>query len=324
MAHPCHHPGHVCDGGHQGELHDAFPGHIIGDGGALADELAGGVGVVGHAHDGHPHFPGNALDGAAHLGPVADDQQRGFLFNGAQLALVAVGQDDDVPLFHHRFQHLAGGGADVDPPGGAHRILVAHHHLAPQGAEDVAVAGAALGQDAGVKYVHVGGGDVLDRDQSLQRAVGIHHRQGVDLLVPHHLPGRPQADAAGHAGGLPVVHIPDLGVDIGTHPGRCDAELFQHELALLVHPPGPAGLADQIAGQIFQLRIGNGGTDGVGVWVAVADHHHFMGSFWHRGGPPFYSGPPGPQLRFFSHLRCTGPAPARRGMVLFYHIRHTG
>ena len=279
LGHDAHDIRHRRD---EGELQDVFAGHIIGDGGALADELAGRVGIVGGRHDGDAHFVGNALDGVAHLGAVADDEEGGLLLNGAQLALVPVGQDDDVALFHIAFQHFGGSGADLDVAGGTDGVLVAHHHGAAQRFEDVPEAGLALGQNAGVEDVHVGGRDVLDRDDALQIVFRAGDGQGVDLLVAHDLPRTAQAGGTGDAGHLAVIHIPDLRVDVGTHAGRGHAELFQDELGLLVHPARAACLADKVAGLVFQLRIRNGGADGVGVRVAVPDDHDFMGCLWHN------------------------------------------
>ena len=171
VAHLGHHTGDVCHRGDEGELHDVIAGHIIGDGCALADELAGSIGIHRGGHDGNAGLLGNALDGAAHLGVVAQDEQGRFLLDGAQLALVAVGQDDDVAFFHGIFQHFGRGGADADVAGGAHVVLAAHYHGAAQRFQNIAVGGLALGKDAGVEHVHVGCGDILDRDHALQLVV---------------------------------------------------------------------------------------------------------------------------------------------------------
>ena len=183
---------------------------------------------------------------------------------------------------------IVGGGANADVPGGAHRVLAAHHHGGPQCFQNVLVAGAALGKDAGIEQVHVGGGDVLHRDQTFQLVVRCRHRQGVDLAVAHDLPRLAQAGGAGDAGHLAVVHITDLRVDIGTHPGRRDAEPLEHEFRLLVHPSGPAGLADEGACLIFQLCVSDGRADGVGVRVAMPDDHDLMGCLWHGFLPPLW------------------------------------
>ena len=212
---------------------------------------------------------------------VADDEQRRFFFNGAQLALIAVGQDDDVALFHGIFQHFGRGGADADVTGGADVALAAHHHGAVQCFEDILEAGPALGEDAGIEHVHVGRGDILHGDHAFQLVVGAGDGQGVDLLVAHDLPRPAQAGGAGDAGHLAVVHIADLGVDVGAHAGRFDPELLEHELGLLVHLAGAARLADQITGFVFQPGIGDGRANGVGVRVAVPDDHDFVGCFWH-------------------------------------------
>ena len=285
VAHLGHDAGDIGHRRDQRELHDVIPGHVVGDGGALADQLAGGIGVAGCRHNGDAHLFGNAPDGVAHFGSVAEDEQRGLLLNGAELALVAVGQDDDVALFHRAFQHLRGGSADLDPAGGADRVLVADHHGAAQRLEDVLITGLADGQNTGIEHVHVGRGDVFHRDDALEVVVGAGDGQRVDLLVAHDLPRLAQAGAARDAGHLAVIHIADLRVDVGTHPGRRDAELFQDKFGLLIHLAGTPRFADQIAGLIFQLRIGNGRADRVGVGIAMSDDNDFVCCFGHNFSP---------------------------------------
>mgnify|MGYP006869537977 CR=1 FL=1 len=281
VAHLGHHAGNIGHRRDEGELHDVAAGHIIGNGCALADELAGGIGVHRGGHDGNAGLVRNALDGAAHLCIVAQDEQGGFLLDGAQLALVAVGQDDDVSLFHRAFQHFGRGGADADVAGGADVILAAHRHGAVQRFQNVPEAGAALGKDAGIEHVHVGRGDILHGDDALQLVVRIGHGQGVDLLVSHDLPRLAQAGGAGDAGHFAVVHIPDLGVDVRAHARGPDPEFFEHELGLLIHFACTAGFADQITGLVFQFCIGNGRADGVGVRIAMSDDNDLMGCFGH-------------------------------------------
>ena len=297
MAHLGHHAGNIGHRRDEGELHDVAAGHIVGNGCALADELAGGIGVHRGGHDGNAGLLGNALDGAAHLGVVAQDEQGGFLLDGAQLALVAVGQDDDIALFHAVFQHFRGGGANADVPGGAHRVLAAHHHGGPQCFQNVLVAGAALGKDAGIEQVHVGGGDVLHRDQTFQLVVRCRHRQGVDLAVAHDLPRLAQAGGAGDAGHFAVVHIPDLGVDVRAHARGPDPEFLEHELGLLIHFACTAGFADQITGLVFQFCIGDGRADGIGVRIAMSDDNDLMGCFGHIV-PPLGPGLPSMLISF--------------------------
>ena len=310
VAHLCHHAGDVCHRGDEGELHDIVPGHVIGDGRALADELCRRVGIAGGAHDGYAGLGGNVLDGAAHLCAVADDDERSFLLDGAELAFVAVGQDDDITLFHAAFQHFRGGGANADVSGGALRVLAAHHHGSAQRFQNIAVTGAALGKDAGIEQVHVGGGDILHRDDTLQFVILAGHRKGVDLLVAHDLPRLAQAGGAGDAGHLPVIHVPDFRVDIGAHPGRRDPELFQHKFRFLIHFARTPGLADQITGLVFQLCIGNGRADGVGVRVAMPDDNDLMRSLLHTL-PPYGSLPS-------YHLPKQRPSPAQRGRLQPY------
>ena len=322
VAHLGHHAGNIGHRRDEGELHDVAAGHIVGDGRTLADELTGSIGIHRGGHDGNAGLLGNALDGAAHLGVVAQDEQRRFLLDGAQLAFVAVGQDDDVALFHRAFQHFRRSGADADVAGGADIIRTAHRHGAVQRFQNVPEAGAALGKDAGVEHVHIGGGDILHGDHAFQLVVCTGNRQGVDLLVTHDLPRLAQAGGAGDAGHLAVVHIADLRVHVRAHARGLYPELFEHEFGLLIHFACTAGLTDQITGLVFQLCIGNGRADGVGIRVAVADHDHLMGCFWHIV-PPL-----GSDLPFISYLiyHSALPAPAKRSapQVYFSTIACTG
>ena len=166
VAHLGHNAGDVRHRGDEGEFDDIVSCHVIGDGRALAHQLTGGVAVAGNGHDGHARFLGDALDGTAHLGPVADDEERGLFLNGAELALVAVGQDHDVAFFHGAFQHFRGGGADLDMSRGADGVFVAHHHGAAQRLQNILIARAALGQHLGIEHVHVGGGLTVMRPSS--------------------------------------------------------------------------------------------------------------------------------------------------------------
>ena len=186
----------------------------------------------------------------------------------------------------------------------------------------VLVAGAALGKDAGIEQVHVGGGDVLHRDQTFQLVVRCRHRQGVDLAVAHDLPRLAQAGGAGDAGHFAVVHIPDLGVDVRAHARGPDPEFFEHELGLLIHFACTAGFADQITGLVFQFCIGDGRADGVGVRIAMSDNNDLMGCFGHIV-PPL--GPGFPSM-LISFTMVHSPAPAQRGapQIYFSTIACTG
>ena len=193
--------------------------------------------------------------------------------------------------------------------GGAHCVLAAHHHGSAQRFQNIAVAGAALGKDAGVEQVHVGGGDILHRDDALQFVLLAGHGKGVDLLVAHDLPRLAQAGRAGNTGDLPVIHVPNFRVDIGAHPGRRDLELFQHEFCFLIHLARTPGFADQITGLVFQLCIGNGRADGVGVRVAVPDDNDLVRSLLHSL-PPYGSST---SYHISYHLPKQRPSPAQRG-----------
>ncbi len=62
----------------------------------LADDLGTGICIERRCDDGNAVFRGELADGARDLGAEADDDAAGVHFDGAQLALVAVSEDDHV------------------------------------------------------------------------------------------------------------------------------------------------------------------------------------------------------------------------------------
>ncbi len=97
--------------------------------------------------------------------------------------------------------------------------------------------------------------------------------------------------------------------------GRLDTELFQHEFRLLVHAARAARLADQRAGFILELRIGNGRADGIGIGVAMPDDHDFVCFFWHRLFPLLGPGLP---LFLISFYHSALPAPAKAAPQVYF------
>ena len=71
---------------------------------------------------------------------------------------------------------------------------------------------------------------------------------------------------------------PQLRAHVGVQLGGRDLEVVQHKLRLPVEQPCPAGLAGVLRVQlIFQAAVSDGGADGVGIRIAVADHFNGMG-----------------------------------------------
>ena len=178
--------------------------------------------------------------------------------------------------------HNFGAGPDKDAAPGDAGVGVAHQHLALQRAQNVAIAGSRLGENLGVKEVHVGVGNVLDGDQPLQFPVGTHGAEGVNLHIAHHGPGGANAHLGVNAGLAADIDVLHLGADVGTQTRRLHIEMLEDKLGFAVDLPGTAGLIGGVVSElVFQVGIGQGGTDGVGVRVFVSDDVYLVSCVCH-------------------------------------------
>ena len=213
------------------------------------------------------------LHGAGHLAAGAHDDAPGVHLQGGQLAVPPVAHNDNVPRADGLLNLLGAARADDDPP--LHRLArhIPHQNGAVQNVDQVLVAGSGDLQAVGVDAVHVGGGHVLHRDDPLQVLLPVHHAQGVQLLVPHGHPGPAQAHLSVYPLRRADIHVPDMGAYVSIELGLGDLEVVQHKFRLPVQQPRPAGLAGVLRVQdILQPAVGNGGTDGIRVRIAVPDH----------------------------------------------------
>ena len=257
----------------EGEGEQIALGHVVADGGVLAEHLAGHVcAQLGAEQDAalflrqHLHRPGHLAAGAHH-------DTAGVHLQGGQQALGPVAHHHHVPRGDGLLNLFRAAGANHNAA--LHRPArhVPYQNCPVQNVQDVLIAGLGSLQGVGVQAVHVGGGHVLYGNHPLQVLLLVHNAQRIQLLVPHGHPGPAQAGLPVHAGGLADIHVPDVGADVGIELGDGDLEIVQHKLSLPVQQPGPAGLAGPLRIEdVFQAAVGDGGTDRVCIRVSVADH----------------------------------------------------
>ena len=279
-----HHLARVVDGGVDAHLEDVLGEHLGAHGDGHRDEARRGVGVVGRGDDG----AAAALGGGEHLvrdvRAAADHEAARAALHGKALRLVAVGDEHDVAGLDGVLHHL-GRGAHADAAAGDARGGVAEDHLAVQRVDDVGVAGGGLADHAHVKDVHVGVGDVLDRDEALQAVLVVGDAEGVHAGLAHEVPGGEQAHLAVDAV-LPLISgVLDLGRDGRDELGLVEAEVAEHEGRLAVDGAGAARLVDVgVLDLVLKVRVGNGRADAVRVRMQVSDDVYLADSLRH-GGP---------------------------------------
>ena len=266
-----HHLARVVDGGVDARLEDALGEHLGAHRDGHRDEARGGVGVVGGGDDGAAAALGGGDHAVRDVGAAADHEAAGLALDGKLLRLVAVGHEHDVTGLDGVLHHLRRGAhADVAP--GHARRGVAEDHLAVERVDDVGVAGVGRADHAHVEDVHVGVGDVLDRDEALEVVVLVGDAEGVRLGVAHEVPGGKEAHLSVDAALALDLGVLDLRCDGRDERGLLKAKVAQDKRRLAVDRAGAARLIDVgVLGLVLEVRVRDGRADAVRVRAQVAD-----------------------------------------------------
>ena len=253
------------------------------------DETPGRVGVVGRGEDGAALFLCAGDDGAGHRRAAADDNGLCAAVDSAHLRLVPVGDEDNVAGLDE-FLHDFGAGANADIAAVDAGVGRADDQLGFERLQNVRAAGVCGGQHGRVKQIHVGIGNILDRDQTLQLVLIVHNAEGVDLDIAHQVPGGAHAHFAVNARLFADVNVFDLGADISAQARRLHAEMLQNKAGLAVDMPGAARLVQAVeAAPVFQPRIRQRRADRVCIGVLVADDVDVAHCICHRWFPLYFS-----------------------------------
>ena len=247
------------------------------------NQAGGRVGIKVGGDDGAALLLGPRQNGAGHRRAAADHNGPRAAVDGAHLGLIPVGHQHQVAGVQ-RAVHDFRAGADEDMPLRHAGVGVAFQHLALQRGENIAVAGARLGQHGGVEQVHVGVGDVLHRDEALQLVLAVGDAQRVDLHVPHQRPCGAHAHLLINARLAADVDVLDLGAEVGAKAGRLHPEMPQHKGGLPVDRTGAPRLVHGVPFLVFQVGIGQRRADGIRIGIFVADDVHFSSYnfVWHE------------------------------------------
>lgn len=247
-------------------FHEKFHRHT------LVDEAGHGVGVMGRADDGADPVRCQSLDGLGDRSSLADDDAAGLHLDGAELGLVTVSEDDQIVLLDVVFHQIGVGGRNDNFSFDKIGVLISHHHRAVQSFQNVLVLGPGCGKDGVVVDIHVGLGNIADRDQTFQGIALLDDGQGVHVLGTHEIPGLFQGNVVADAWNPADLHIFHPGSHIGHIARRIHLEAVQYILGFLADLSGPLGLKNSLLGPPLDIRIGDGRADGIRVRVLMADN----------------------------------------------------
>ena len=150
----------------------------------------------------------------------------------AQLRLITVAEDDHVMLLDIIFHDVRIRRGDDDFSFIKVGVLIPDDHLGVKCLQNIAVRRPRHRYDRTVVLLHVGFGDIVDRDQSLQLVLLIRDRQCIYILRDHEIPCIFQGNIAAHARHLPDRHIPHTGTDVVQKRRRIHLKMVQHILCL--------------------------------------------------------------------------------------------
>ena len=137
------------------------------------DEPRGGIGVVGGCQHRAALLLCAGNDGARHCRAAADYDGLRAAVDGAHLGFVPVGNQHNVAGLD-QLLHDLGAGADADVAAFDAGLCAANDQLSLERFQHIGAAGVGGGQHGRVKQIHVGIGNVLDRDQALQLVLLVH------------------------------------------------------------------------------------------------------------------------------------------------------
>ena len=189
----------ILHGGVNGEEVNLFLGeHLCAYGNGHRNKTSGGKGVVRGGYDGATALFGQVANHARYVGPAAHEQATRTRLKRKALRLVAIGNQDHVAWRNepvHHFGRRANG--ELAHANGV--VGIAHNHGAVERVEHVLEGRACAGEGKVVQDVHVGVGNILNRDETLKIALAVNHdertRGGVAHEVPCNMQARLEADA---------------------------------------------------------------------------------------------------------------------------------
>ena len=263
------------------ELDQPLAAHERAHGHALVDAARDGVRVERRDDHGAAVLVRELADAARDRRAEADHDAARTRLDRRKLRFIAVARNDHVVLMDVILHHVRFRGGNQHVAALEHRLRVADDHLGLERLQNVAVRRFRLRDDRAVLILHVGGRDVVDRDDAVEPVFLVDDRQRDGVQLRHHVPCLFHRDIVGNAGDLPDIHIPHAGADVVDVRRLAHAEAVQDVARLRAELPGARrDVAVAVVFPVLDVRIGDRRADGVGVGVAVSQYVNFFFFFF--------------------------------------------
>ena len=242
----------------------------------LTDNLDTGVGIIRGGDDGNAVFRGQLSDGARNLGAEADDYAAGAHLNGAQLAFIAVAENNhivfaDIVLEHVRISRRNDHTALLKP-----LVNVANLERAVKHIDQIPIAGLGLRQRIGVLILDVEARNIAQRQQTLQAAILINNGQRLNIIFVHVIPCTMQRQLLADARHLAVLHIAQARLKRLDVARRLHAKAFEHKFGLRIDVTRAAGYVFSAGQPALEVRVADCRANGIRIRIAVSDNKNWV------------------------------------------------
>ena len=282
MLRACHDALRFLYGGVHREKLDFFLGNHLGaDGNGHGDETRCGVRVVRGRNNGAAAFLGEVANNSRYVGATANHEAAGTRFEGETLRFVAVGDEHCIAGNDEAVHHF-GRGANEELPALNDAVGIAYDDFCVEGVEDVAEAGASLGEHERIQNVHVGVRNVLNGNEPDEVVVLVGNAKRAVHGIAHEIPRHVKARLAANALQGGYLKVLDLRRDARNEPRLRKAKVAQRVGGFAIDGPGATSLVGglNIGDLILKIRIANCGADAIGIGVEVSNNVNLADGVW--------------------------------------------
>ena len=262
--------------------------HWMANRNTLIDEARCRIGVIRSADDRAVVLLCNLDDGFGDFRGHAHDQARRFQLNGAQLRLIAIGNQYNISRINHIFHCFRTARRDDNFALIQNHIMISGNQCAVQRFYDIGNRRARIGYGMRIQTVHICHCQTFQGDETFRLVVIRCNRQRRDVLISHGLPCAAQCHISVHAVDISNVNIADRRMDIQTHLRRLHMKFFQDKRRFLIDLSRSSRLIRPVRSQILQICVSDCRTNRICVRIFMSDdtdaplhrilHFHFISS----------------------------------------------
>ena len=250
--------------------------HKILDRNTLVDQTGHGKGIVRCGNDHLISLLCQFLDRFSDFGSQTYDQTACIGFDGTQLILRTVSENNQIVFIDKAFHRIRLGQSHDHFSFDKVSMFITHDDLSIHSIRDTPVLCSCLGEQCIVIRIHIGFGDVSGRDQAFNLAFFVCDRQCYRIMLLHQFPCPLHRHAVCRSRCLMKIHVFHLGSHIRQITGCRHMEIFQYKFCFFVDLSGSLCHICSLSCSILDVGICDRRTDRIRVRILVSDDINFI------------------------------------------------